>query len=124
MRVEVSASKGKLYEDIAAAHMRGLGYEILARNWHAGRYGELDLVCRDGEVLVLIEVKGRSSGRHWRQDALSSVNPTKARRLWHAAELYMQLLEQEGNSLPGARFDVVLVADNGRVEHITDVSLE
>jgi len=45
-------------EKVAALHLEGKGYEIVARNWHCAR-GEIDLVARAGEVLVFVEVKTR-----------------------------------------------------------------
>jgi putative endonuclease len=51
---------GAYGERVAAAHLTGLGMVVLDRNWRCGR-GELDLVLRDGGVLVACEVKSRSS---------------------------------------------------------------
>ncbi len=54
---------GRSGEDLAAEHFRGLGYEVLARNFRCRR-GEIDLVCRrDGEV-SLVEVKTRAGAGH------------------------------------------------------------
>ena len=54
---------GRAGEDLAAEHLRGLGYEVLARNFRCRR-GEIDLVCRrDGEV-SLVEVKTRAGAGH------------------------------------------------------------
>ena len=61
---------GRAGEDIAAAHLMRLGYEVIARN-HRTRFGELDVVAFDGETLVFCEVKTRRAGpsvSHW--DAL------------------------------------------------------
>src|SRR4051794_8773935 len=52
---------GEIGEDHAARHFERLGYEVLARN-HRTRYGELDLVVRDGGGLVFAEVKTRRAG--------------------------------------------------------------
>ncbi|MHA3724302.1 YraN family protein [Leucobacter sp. HY1910] len=46
-------------EAIAAAYLEGLGYRILDRNWYS-RYGELDLVAAEGDMLVAVEVKTRT----------------------------------------------------------------
>jgi len=51
---------GRRGEDLAAAHLAGLGYEIVARNWRCPA-GELDIVARQGETLVLVEVRARRS---------------------------------------------------------------
>ncbi len=52
---------GAYGERVAATHLTGLGMVVLDRNWRC-EIGELDLVLRDGEVLVACEVKTRSSG--------------------------------------------------------------
>ena len=55
---------GRRGEELAAQQLAAQGYQILAQNWRCGT-GELDLVARDGESLVLIEVRtrrGRSMG--------------------------------------------------------------
>ena len=51
---------GKRGEAIAARYLWGAGYEIVERNWRC-RLGEIDLVARDGDELVFVEVKTRSS---------------------------------------------------------------
>jgi putative endonuclease len=53
---------GKAGEDLAAEHLRGLGYEVLARNFRC-RQGEIDLVCRRGGEVSLVEVKTRAGTR-------------------------------------------------------------
>ena len=54
-------SLGRLGERLAAEHLERLGYRIVARNYRT-RFGELDLVVTDEEVLVFCEVKTRRSG--------------------------------------------------------------
>ncbi|MBS3886097.1 MAG: YraN family protein [Dethiobacter sp.] len=53
-------SLGKKGEELAATYLAGQGYVILARNWCC-QSGELDIVAKDGDTLVFIEVKTRSS---------------------------------------------------------------
>jgi putative endonuclease len=53
---------GRVGERLAREHLERLGYAILAAN-HRTRFGELDLVARDGPALVFVEVKTRRSGR-------------------------------------------------------------
>jgi putative endonuclease len=49
---------GRRGEDLALAHLRALGFEVLARN-HRTRRGEIDLIVFDGRTLVFVEVKSR-----------------------------------------------------------------
>ena len=51
-------SLGKLGEDLACAELHRRGYEILERRYRT-RFGEIDIVARDGDVTVFVEVKAR-----------------------------------------------------------------
>jgi putative endonuclease len=53
-----SYRRGRLAEEHAARYLEGLGYAILARNWHCPA-GEVDIIAREGEALVLVEVRAR-----------------------------------------------------------------
>lgn len=66
-------------EELAADHLRRLGFEIVARN-HRTRHGELDLIASDGRTLVFCEVKTRrSGGRPW--DGLHPAKQLQVRRM-------------------------------------------
>ena len=86
----------------AAAYLASHGLAILARNFRC-RLGEIDVVARDGEVLVFVEVRLRSSGSFG--GALESITPHKQRRIQAAANLYLSKLRR----VPRCRFDVVLI---------------
>jgi putative endonuclease len=102
---------GRSGEDAAAAWYVDQGYQISARNWTCPT-GEIDLICRRGRVLVICEVKTRSSDRFG--SPFESVTSAKRRRLRRLAALY--LLEADpGTSV--VRFDVAAVRD-GSVEVI------
>src|SRR5688500_3451965 len=60
---------GQVGERAAEAHLRRLGFEVLERNYRTRR-GELDLICFDGETIVLCEVKSRRAGSGTPWDAL------------------------------------------------------
>ena len=51
---------GKKGEQIAVDYLRGKGFRILETNWRRGR-NEIDIIARDGKVLVVVEVKSRHS---------------------------------------------------------------
>ena len=87
-------------EDRAAAYLAARGLAIVARNYRT-RLGEIDLVARDGDVLVFVEVRMRRSGSFG--GALESITPAKQRRIRAAAQQYLQRLGRE----PRCRFDVV-----------------
>lgn len=92
---------GREAEAIAEAHLVGLGWEVLARN-HATRRGEVDLICRDGDVICFVEVRSRSGDAQG--SPLETVTPVKARRVVAAATDWAWRNDKLDAAL---RFDVV-----------------
>lgn len=66
-------------EALAATYLQSLGCEVLDRNWRSGRTGELDLVVREGDHVVAVEVKTRS-GRGY-GSPFEAITSRKAGRL-------------------------------------------
>jgi len=91
---------GSEAEDRAVELLKDRGYRIVARNWRC-RFGEIDIVARDGPTLVFVEVKARSGDGFGGADG--AVDKKKQGRLATAAG---QFLQETGCELP-ARFDVV-----------------
>jgi len=94
---------GQTAEARAAAFLQARGLKLLARNWRC-RFGEIDLIMRDGATLVFIEVRLRS--RNDFGGAAASVTPAKQRKLLAAARQYLATLK----TLPPCRFDVVALS--------------
>ena len=106
-------------ERLAADHLAALGYELLERNFRT-RYGELDIVARDGRFLVFCEVKTRL-GRG-AIGPLASVGPRKRAQLRRMAGRWLHERGRAAGTRE-ARFDVVGICLDaaGRVlalEHI------
>ena len=87
-------------EDAAAAFLASQGLAIVARNYRT-RLGEIDLIAREGPVLVFVEVRLR--GESTFGGALASITPRKQRRIVAAARQYLMRLART----PPCRFDVV-----------------
>jgi putative endonuclease len=96
-------SFGKLGEDLACEELRRRGYRIVDRRFRT-RCGELDIVAREGNVLVFVEVKARSSGNFGQP--FESVTWQKQQRLSRMAAAYLSLKHL---SDVACRFDVVSV---------------
>jgi putative endonuclease len=96
-------ARGRWGEDLAAAHYRRLGYEVLDRNWRSAT-GELDLVLRAGTTVVFSEVKTR------RTDAFgppgAAVGDDKQRRI---RQLALEWLRANDVHASAIRFDVVAI---------------
>ena len=94
--------RGDESEEKACRFLKQAGYRILARNWRT-RTGEVDIIARDGGVLVFVEVKARSGDGFGGPEA--AVDHAKQRRLISAASSFMETTKCE---LP-TRFDVVAI---------------
>lgn len=103
------ADIGRAAENAAAALLAAKGLTIVERNFRA-KVGEIDLVAKDGEEIVFVEVRARASAAFG--GAAASVGGVKRRKLIKAASLWLQV---RGWSGP-CRFDVVAL-DAGRAEH-------
>jgi putative endonuclease len=105
---------GRRGEDLAARHLQQLGFDILDRNVRLPG-GEIDLVVREGDEVVFVEVKTRIGDASLAPDEL--VGAAKLARLEHLAEAYMARREADDANW---RIDVVaiVIARNGHVVRI------
>ena len=104
------AETGRAAEEAAAALLRAKGMTILEANFRA-KVGELDLVAKDKDEVVFVEVRSRASDAYG--GAAASVGHAKRRKLILAAKVWLQARGWDG----ACRFDVVAV-DGGKTEHI------
>jgi putative endonuclease len=100
-----SRGAGYDWERLAERRLARDGYRILERNFRA-RSGEIDFVAEENGVLCFIEVKGRS-GEGFGLPA-EAVTEEKRRRIFRAAEEYLQKRRGEGRA---CRFDVVSILE-------------
>ena len=95
--------RGREAEGIAARHLSGLGWELVARN-HRCKQGEVDLVCREGVEIHFVEVRSRTGEEQGGPE--ETVGPQKARRVVAAATDWAL---RNGGLEQRFRFDVVAV---------------
>lgn len=116
-RVTHRQHTGRQGEQLAVAHLRQAGYEILARNWRCGR-AEIDIVARRDGILVFCEVKTRRSDFYGPPEQFFSSQ--QADRISRAASRY---LEESGHDW-AVRFDLIAVqlfADGThQLRHLSD----
>lgn len=93
---------GQKGEDLAARFLRSKGFLILERNWRYAK-GELDLITKWEDFLVIVEVKTRSTGNH--QNTVEAVNASKQELIKTTAEYYLQQKNWEHE----LRFDIVSI---------------
>lgn len=104
---------GLAAEDQVARHYGDLGEAVCARRWR-GRAGEIDLIARDGDKVIFIEVKQS----HTHDDAAAHLGPRQMQRIWDAASEF--LAGEPKGQMTEVRLDVALVDGTGRVKVIRD----
>jgi putative endonuclease len=109
---------GRTGEDLACAYLESRKFSILARGFRMFR-GEIDIVARQDETLVFVEVKTRADDSYGRPE--ESVTPAKQRQIRRIAQGY--LLAHPCRDA-GCRFDVISILFRGpgdyRLEHFVD----
>src|SRR5881394_4188932 len=109
--------RGARGEKLAGRFLRGRGYKILYRNFRDRTGGEIDIVCRDNDTLVFVEVKTRGDEEFGRP--IEAVDREKRKRISRGALAWLRMLDNPDILF---RFDVVevIIADDekARVELI------
>lgn len=107
---------GLAAEDIAGRHYQAKGGEILATRWRCPE-GEIDLICRDGDALVFVEVKLRRN----HAQAGEAISARQWQRVAAAAQAY---ISAEGLGLDtDMRFDAALVDAGGALQVIENAAI-
>lgn len=94
--------RGAAAEQFAADYIAAQGLKLVARNWRC-RFGEIDLIAKDGQTLIFIEVRSRSNPRFG--GAASSIQRSKQDKLIRTAQVYLQHI----SPLPPCRFDAICI---------------
>ena len=97
------AAVGAYGERVAAQHLIRQGMAVLCTNWRC-KYGEIDIVARDGDTLVICEVKTRTSLSHG-----SGVEAVTARKATRLRRLAVHWVQEHGVQPDAIRIEVVSV---------------
>jgi putative endonuclease len=101
---DTSKALGSKGEDLAVQYLKKKGFKVIERNYHCSA-GEIDLIAREGNTLVFVEIKARSSSDYGLpQDA---VDRFKQQKLIEAARTFMA--QRRVTEDIAARFDVVAI---------------
>ena len=100
---------GKKGEKLAADHLKKQGCKILKRNYRTP-FGEADIIAQDKDEIVFVEVKARIGDKYG--TPREAVTKTKQQRYYKIAGCYWLEIGAE----PNARFDVIEVYEDGRIE--------
>ena len=110
---------GRAGEELAARYLRSRGMEILDRNWRC-RLGEIDLVARDGETVVICEVKTRSTAGY--EGPLAAINHRRLRRLQQLAQAWLSSHEMAQCWVRLDGIGIVQDSDQGpRIHHVQGI---
>lgn len=112
---------GNRGEALAQDYLEKLGYRLLEKQWRT-RYGEIDLIMRDGDEIVFVEVKLRSSSGYGRPEEMVSWD--KAKRLSKTALYYM---DRKHYTDIFWRFDTIAISIQGNdyeIFHLKDTIRE
>jgi putative endonuclease len=109
-RLSHKQEQGRQWEGEALSYLQDHGLVLIEANFRC-KLGEIDLVMRDGDNLVFVEVRQRAAGAP--VSAAASIGPAKIRRIVRACQVYLQRLRH----VPPCRIDVVAI-DGKHVEWI------
>jgi len=103
--------RGAFGEKLACRYLKGNGYKILFRNFRGRTGGEIDVVCRDNDTLVFVEVKTRGSEEFGRP--IEAIDRDKRKRISRGGLAWLRMLDNPDIFF---RFDVVevIIADNAK----------
>ena len=103
--------RGRRGEDAACRFLRRRGYKVLYRNFKHRGGGEIDVVCRDGDTLVFVEVKTRANEDLRRP--FEDIKEFQKRQIGRGAQVWLRMLD---NPEIAYRFDVVEVIIDGEAK--------
>lgn len=114
---KASRALGSYGEGVAAQYLQSNGFQVLERNWRC-EHGELDIVAYEPSehVVVIVEVKTRSGTGFGAP--IEAITPTKARRLYQLAHMWLDAHEAGGSKI---RVDAIGVLLGGRTPGITHI---
>lgn len=112
---------GKTGENLAKEYLITLGFEIVEMNWHYSKNSEIDIIAKDKNTLVFVEVKTRSSLNFGHP--FEAIDQKKIKKIYMAALAY---LEQTNINYKNYRIDAISVigTKNPQIDHIKNVGLE
>lgn len=117
MSKEKNFLKGRNGENIAKNYLVELGYEILEQNYHYSNLAEIDIIAKDKNTIVFVEVKMRSSNNFGHP--LEAISQNKIKKIYTAALEYIN----KNNIKNNYRIDAISILGktNPQIEHIKNV---
>lgn len=114
--MRLNHKQGEAGEDAALAFLQSQGCTLLARNWHCA-YGEIDLIVKNGGMILFVEVKYRKNRQFG--GVAYSISPSKLLKLQRNVEYYLQ--QNRLTNVP-CRLDAVLIEGSRPPEWIQNIT--
>ena len=116
--IKSNIQKGKQGEDRACEYLKECGYTILERNWHYSKNAEIDIIAKEKDTLVFIEVKTRTNLNFGHP--FEAINNLKIQKIHKAILGYLSQTDLKCKSY---RFDGIAIIglNNPRIEHIKNL---
>lgn len=109
--------KGKLGEDLATQYLIEKKYEILERNWRYGQFGEIDIIAKDNNTLVFVEVKTRSTTNFGLP--IEAIDSKKLLQIKNIAKAYIMLSDRKYKDY---RIDAISILLNTKeIKHLKGI---
>lgn len=110
-------SKG---EEIACNYLKKLGWKILEKNFRYSKYAEIDIIAKETNTIVFVEVKTRTTSNFGHP--LEAINTKKINNIYKAALSYLQSTQERYENY---RIDIISILGNSnpKIEHIKNISL-
>lgn len=105
---------GKKYELIATNFLKENGYKILENNYK-NKIGEIDIICKDENYIVFVEVKYRASAKFGRP--IEAITPHKQMKIRQTATFYLKCKRLLDSNI---RFDAIEILDN-EIRHLQNI---
>lgn len=111
---------GAAGEKFAAEYLEKAGYKILEKNFHYSRFSEIDIIAKEKDTIVFVEVKTRTTSNYGHP--LEAITPKKLEHIFQTAQYYLQKTDEKYKNY---RIDVISIlgADKYELEHLKNISL-
>ena len=109
--------KGAAGEQQALEYLTKKGYKFIDKNWHYSKNAEIDLIMQDGEILVFVEVKKRSTLNYGHP--FEAITKSKMQNIKLAAQAYLAQ-RSEDLKFKGFRIDGIAIIQN-QIEHLENI---
>lgn len=109
---------GKIGEELATKYLKSLGYSIIAKNFKA-RHGEIDIIAKDKNEIVFIEVKTRTNIKYGKP--IEAVNELKQKHLINTVNYYLYKNHSENKFIRIDVIEIYLYNNKYRINHIKQI---